>query len=232
MSNLQGLEQKGYGMLPGDALKQKIIKQLLKKKGKKTKTTRSLKTTNTNKNYKMIGSGAIGKPAIEKFVSTNLIPLLMKSVNIPIGTIPTRNISNIISKSLDMVKDGNLSSVIATLSKTILPMLTTAKLQSLHMKGTGIADVLGNAKEGLQNALGKLLFGAFKGFINHGAKIRGMPPPFKGSGIGLAGKGWWSEFSRGFTMVFKPFATIAGPILDAMGMPEFGVPLSAVGAAL
>jgi len=48
----------------------------------------------------------------------------------------------------------------------------------------------------------------------------------------VRGRGFWQDFGRGFSSVFKPFATIGGPILDALGMPEFGVPLSAVGAAL
>ena len=48
----------------------------------------------------------------------------------------------------------------------------------------------------------------------------------------VRGRGFWQDFGRGFSSVFKPFATIGGPILDALGMPEFGVPLSAVGSAL
>ena len=44
----------------------------------------------------------------------------------------------------------------------------------------------------------------------------------------VRGRGFWQDFGRGFTSVFKPFATLAGPVLDAFGMPEFGAPLSAV----
>jgi hypothetical protein len=262
MSKLGGLAQKGYGlspaggglspaggaMLPGDALKQKLIKQMLRgKKSTKTSRSRSIMTgprgsgampTHKSKsktlpgmsNYKMIGSGSgvIGKPKIMNFVSNNLMPLLMKSVGIPKGTVSLKNIGNIISKSLDMAKSGNLQGIISNLTKTILPLLTAAKLQAMNvpMRGKGLMTVLGKAKKGLQSQLGQLLFGAFKGFINHHSPI----PVFAGSG--MMGKGFWSSFAKGFTSVFKPFATIAGPILDAVGLPEFGIPLSAIGGIL
>lgn len=48
----------------------------------------------------------------------------------------------------------------------------------------------------------------------------------------VRGRGFWEDFGRGFSSVFKPFATIGGPILDALGMPEFGMPLSAVGSMM
>lgn len=48
----------------------------------------------------------------------------------------------------------------------------------------------------------------------------------------VSGRGFWQDFGRGFSSVFKPFATVGGPILDALGMPEFGVPLSAVGSLM
>ena len=235
MSNLGGL--KGYGlnpaggavMLPGDALKQKLIKQMMKKKnGKNRSKNRSIMTgpTGSGKNYKMIGSGAvIGKPKIMKFVTTNLIPLLMKSVGIPKGTVPIKNIANIISKSLDLAKSGNLNAIISNLTKTILPLLTGAKLQAMNidMPGNGLLGFLGKEKGKLQFKLSELLFGAFKGFINHNSPTKVF---------GMAGKGFWSSFAKGFKSVFKPFAKVAGPILDAVGMPEFGIPLSAIGGVL
>lgn len=48
----------------------------------------------------------------------------------------------------------------------------------------------------------------------------------------VRGRGFWEDFGRGFKSVFKPFAKVGGPILDAIGMPEFGIPLSAVGSLL
>lgn len=40
------------------------------------------------------------------------------------------------------------------------------------------------------------------------------------------------EFYQGFKKVIKPFANIGGPVLDALGMPEFGIPLSLVGGVM
>ena len=48
----------------------------------------------------------------------------------------------------------------------------------------------------------------------------------------MSGDGFFSDFANGFKSVFKPFAEFAGPILDAVGLPEFGIPLSLVGSVL
>lgn len=252
MSNLGGLAQKGYGLtlpggavLPGDALRAKLIKQMMKKKNSKGSSIMTgpggsgsmNKTFAGMKNYKMIGSGAMsGKGDVMNLITKNVIPLLMKAVGIPAGTIPIAGITKIISSALDSAKSGNLSSIVANLTKTILPMLTAAKMKSIGlpikgkgMGGKGILDILGSAKDSLTQGLGKILFSAFK------SMIKANMPKGKGlklSGAGMCGKGFWSSFAEGFKSVFKPFATIAGPILDAVGLPEFGIPLSAVGGIL
>ena len=38
----------------------------------------------------------------------------------------------------------------------------------------------------------------------------------------------WMTRGGSFTSVLKPVGTVAGPILSAVGMPEFGLPISAV----
>lgn len=52
-----------------------------------------------------------------------------------------------------------------------------------------------------------------------------------GKGLNPAGSGFWSDFGKGFTSVFKPFATIAAPLITPFA-PEIGVPLGIVGNML
>jgi hypothetical protein len=40
------------------------------------------------------------------------------------------------------------------------------------------------------------------------------------------------DFSKGFKKVFAPFAKIVGPLLTAVGEPQFGVPLSIAGGVV
>lgn len=40
------------------------------------------------------------------------------------------------------------------------------------------------------------------------------------------------DFYKGFSSVIRPIASIGGPILDALGMPEFGIPLSIAGGIM
>lgn len=249
------LSQQGMGMLPGEMLKKKLIKQMRKMKGKtKGKKGGSIampthsskgKTLEGTANFKMMGKGnplQFTKDKIVKFVSGNVVPLLMKSVGIPQGVIRNAKIVEIISKALSLAKDGNLNTIIATLTKVILPMLTAAKIQSMKGKGyslagNGVKEVLGSAAKTLSLSLSKVLLSAFKAFINQGSKSRGLDPMFGGKGKGKdktkkKKSTFFADFAKGFTSVFKPFATIAGPILDMVGLPELGMPLSAVGALM
>lgn len=250
---LAPLAQHGMGMLPGEALKAKLMKQMKrKKKGKKggsiampTYASKS-KTMPSSSNYKMIGKGnplQFTKDKITKFVSGSVMPLLMKSVGLPPDMIKKAKIASTISKALALAKDGNLNTIIQHLVKVILPLLTKAKIEQLKKKGSGynlagsgVSKSIGNAASKLSLSLGKVLLSAFKAFINQGAKARGQSPVFGGSGKGKKPKKkdghFWKSFAKGFTSVFKPFATVAGPVLDMVGLPEFGMPLSAVGALM
>jgi hypothetical protein len=231
-SNLGGLVQKGYGlnlpgagMLPGDALRAQIVKKMKKDKKKKAKPE-------SGKPSKMIGSMS-GKGAILNMVSKSLVPLLMKNLNIPSGALSADSISKIVSQALNNSKKGDMTSVISNLTKSILSMLTGAKMQTMgmplkgdSMSGRGLSDILGSAKAGLRMGLGRILVHAFK-------TLDKMKMGGKGArGLSMSGQGFWSSFVKGFKMVFKPFAKIAGPVLSAVGMPEFGAPLSAIGKVL
>lgn len=234
-NKLNELSQEGYGMLPGDTLKIKILKDMMKKKNKNMtgKGNGVSISRDLGKTYKLSGDGYQGGEAISDFVSKKIIPSLLTTLNLNPKIFPTDALKNIISKSLSMVKSDNMSSVITQLSKTILPLLTHAKVNK--MSGKGITDVLGNAKNQLLSTLNKGMFNAFKWYLNNNAKKQGMKPIFSGSGLGLPGgsfESFWNDFKKGFTMVFKPFAKIAGPIATALGQPEIGIPLGIIGNAL
>ena len=261
-----GLAGKGLGlpggalMLPGDALKMKLLKQMMKKnknkKGGRLEGSLSLnsglsesKTFPSMKNWKML-NGIVGQGALEEFMSSKVVPMLLTNLGLK-NSVPTEQISKIISSALQGVSNSNIQEVISKLTKSILPLLTIAKLQSmtggkmvtrkLHLIGKGFTQILGDSKDMLLGNLSKVLFSLFKEFMNMSSQKQGGGILFsgsgkkKGKGLKLAGQGiaqFWEDFKRGFTSVFKPFAQIAGPVLDALGMPEFGVPLSAIGKIL
>jgi hypothetical protein len=142
-------------------------------------------------------------------------------------------IAKMVSNALDMVKTGKLSQVVSHLTKTLLPILTVAKMKhmKMNMSGRGVADMLSGKKNALLENLGKGMLKAFKWYLNKGAKSRGLKPIFKGSGIHLPGgsfANFWKGFKKGFKMVFKPGAKILGAVATAMGQPEIGIPLTAV----
>ena len=64
--------------------------------------------------------------------------------------------------------------------------------------------------------------------FNRWANLRARPWMARGRGMKPKTKQFFKDFARGFKMGFKPLATIGGPILDALGMPEVGIPLSTV----
>jgi hypothetical protein len=241
------LQMPGGAMLPGDALKLKLLKQMARKRTKrisgagfgKPRTGLSMsKTLPGTKNYVLMGQGCRGggKGSIQKFVVKKVVPTLMASVGIPKETISQGSITSLITKALDKAKGGKLSQIIANLSKTILPLLTAAKLKHLaggrvKMNGKGLGQVLGKHKNMLLSNLGKGLLSAFKWYLNNNAKRKGLKPMF-GSGINLPGAGFGSffkGFKKGFKTVFKPGAAILGAAATALGQPEIGVPLTIAG---
>ena len=186
---LQTLQQQGYGkkLLPGDALKIKILKQM----GKGVSASRDL-----GKPYKMSGSGILD------FVVENIIPKLMKTVGIKENSISKNQLKNIISKSMSLLKNGNMTTTIEHLSKIILPILS-----NLKMGGNG------SIKPQHKNKLLKLL-------------NKGLKKSFKNYVGGMGGDGWdWGEFKRGFLSVFKPGTKLLAGLAGALGQPELAVPL-------
>ena len=252
MSNNARLTQEGYGMLPGDQLKQKLLKKMVRdKKMKKLGSgygsnngTSYSKTLPTTKAYPIKGTGTSlgGKGDIMKFIMKGIVPNLMKSVGISPSAIPLTKIAPIISKTLDISKSGDLPSIISNLTKTLLPILTHGKMKTLGLHGGGVNhnSFLGAIHQsGLDKKLASGLFSAFKHQRNRMAVAQGKRPPYpkghSGSGLNLPGGSWgsfWKGFKKGFVSVFKPGAKILGTVASALGQPEFGIPLTAVAGAL
>jgi hypothetical protein len=279
MSNLGGLAQKGYGLprgglpvksrlpigsavvLPGDKLRNKVLKQLMRNKNTQGSNIMTIptgsgaamstlpthvpmsKTFENTKNYKMIKG--VGAPDVLSMITKNLVPFLMENVGIKKDLIPVDSITKIIKQGLANSKNGNASSVISNLSKSILTILTASKMRSMGVQTNGtqskLLDVLGTSKNDLLKGLSGILkntFGLMTGSplsgSGKGSPLRGKGKSLRGKrkGKSLRGKGFWSKFASDFTGVFKPFATVAGPIFDAVGLPELGIPLSALGSIL
>jgi hypothetical protein len=253
MSNNARLTQEGYGMLPGDRLKQKLLKKMVreKKMGKlgrgyadpsgsghvKSYGTSYSKTLPGMKAYPLKGMG--GKGDIMSFLMKGVVPNLMKSVGISPSAIPLTKIAPMVSKALELAKSGDLASIISNLTKTLLPILTHGKMKTIGVKmsGQGIMDVVHSS--GLDKKLASGLFNAFKYHRNRMAVAQGKRPPYpkghSGSGLNLPGGSWgsfWKGFKKGFVSVFKPGAQILGTVASALGQPEFGIPLTAIAGAI
>lgn len=225
---------KGAKMLPGDALKMKLLKQMVR--DEKLKGGESI-TKDLGDPYLLINHPT-GGSGIMDFVVNNILPSLMKNLGIPEGLISQGKLKDIISKSLGMVQSSNIKSIIDHLSKTILPILIHLKNKSMGGDGLILSGQGKNAKIPkahktktkikLIKSLSKGLKNSFKQYLS--MKKR-KTPSLTGSGI-IKGAGFWDDFKKGFLSVFKPGAKILGGVLDAVGMPEFGVPLGLLGEHL
>jgi hypothetical protein len=211
MSNQARLTQEGYGLsLPGAGLKQKLLRNMSKKKG----VSRSM-TLPGMKNYKMSGAGAIAD-----FVAEKALPSLAKTLGLSPSMLPTAQIKKVVN--LGMSKTGKIGPALDLVVKYAVPILTQMKIKSMTgkgMSGAGIKKVLAKHNPKLQKTLKLGLMKALHGKMS-------------GSGLGLAGGSFWSDFKKGFTSVFKPFAKVFAPIATAVGVPEIGIPLGVVGDML
>lgn len=207
-SNLEDLEQSGYGdHLPAAILKKKIFKFLKKEKNKEI-----LKEVNNN----LEGSANV--------VVKHVFPQLLKKLDIAIKEKDKSKINKIIHKVYNDF-GSTPSKNIAAISKTLLTLLVNTK-----MKGMGLTEkqknmktderidsVLGDKKLKLQKMLSRVLMNIFK----HKMKSRDM-----------GGTGFFDDFHKGFDKIFKPISTIAGTALSVLGYPEFGIPLKTIGGVL
>jgi hypothetical protein len=162
--------------------------------------------------------------SILKFMESSVIPSLFQSLDINPRTVSKKVVLPALRKAIRGSK--TLSALAKGATRYLLPLLGKSKMATLtgqairSLSGTGLdLRTMGKLASKLHGGLLKALMSLARG---------GM----KGGALALAGGSFWSSFKKGFLSVFKPFAKIAAPVLTAVGMPEFGVPLAAVGSAL
>lgn len=231
MNALKPLEQQGYGnMLPGDALKLELLKRH-KKQIKGISSSRDL-----GGNYEMIdGSGLkLGGKGIKlsgsglklagkqcgkgigntiAHISDMVLPSLLKKFKLEHINLPENVISNIFNS---VNKDDSINSIIKKVSPKILQILT-----ELHKSGSG------RKKFKISKTNKRILLNLLSKAIKKSMVSRTMGNGIRGDGM-MKGNGFWSDFYRGFKSVFKPGAKILGTVASAVGLPEFGAPLSAI----
>lgn len=201
-SNKRKLEQQGYGM-PADGLKKMILRDQKRK---------SL----TNK---YAGSGDFNIP---KFITKDILPVMIDKLNID-----RKHIS--IQKIQDMIKKFKVKSI-PDIVKIVLPHLVVGNMKTKGLTGgtAGLKQV-SFLPDFIAKNLGKLFMHLVKQRINKGSSGSGL---IEDLFTGKKASKFWTGFKKGFVSVIKPAATIAGPILGALGLPIAGVASEAVGNLL
>jgi hypothetical protein len=226
MSNRASLTQQGYGLsLPGGSLKQKLIRNMTKQKrlkgsGKTITGQSRSKTLPSSKGYKLNPKPLVGAGAIADFIATKALPSLAKHLGLPPSMLPTEQIKKVVN--LGMSKTGKIGSTLDLVAKYAVPILTQMKIKKMTgkgMSGAGVKKVLAKHNGKLQKMLKIGL-------------MKALHSKMSGKGLNPAGGGFWSDFGKGFTSVFKPFAKVFSPIASAVGVPEIGIPLGIVGDML
>lgn len=223
MSNRDKLTQEGYGLsLPGGSLKQKLIRNMVKQKKLKGAGQSASMTMSDMKNYKINTKPIVGAGAIADFIANEALPSLATHLGLSPSMLPKEQIKKVVN--LGMSKTGKIGSTLDLVAKYAVPILTQMKIKKMTgkgMSGQGVKKVLSKHNEKLQKTL---KIGLMKALLNK--------KKMKGKGLNLPGGSFWSDFKKGFTSVFKPFAKVFAPIASAIGAPELGVPLGIVGDML
>ena len=227
MSNRASLTQQGYGLsLPGGSLKQKLIKNMVKQKRLKGSgkriigQSRSKTFSSMKKGYKLNPKPIVGAGAIADFIAEKALPSLAKHLGLSPSLLPTEQIKKVVN--IGMSKTGKVGKTLDLVAKYAVPILTQMKIKKMTgkgMTGAGIKKVLAKDNGKLQKMLKIGL-------------MKALHSKMSGKGLNPAGGGFWSDFKKGFTSVFKPFAKIFAPIATAVGVPEIGIPLGIVGDML
>jgi hypothetical protein len=172
MSKKAGLEQEGYGMLPGENLKMKLMKSMKRKKGKgKGKCKKGPKSRKGLK-----GKGG----SVLDFISKGLIPNLAKDLGIDL----THVLINSIMKMMKTTKPTSLPKITSVLTKSILPYLVKGKIHNLGHSGCGIMDVIKKIPKNLEKLLNIGIHKALKWFMSKMGQ--------GGKGVNLPGGSWGS----------------------------------------
>lgn len=226
------LIQEGYGkkkLLPGDALKMKIIKNEIKQKMKKQKG-KGMPDGNhginiskdLGKQYQMGGD-------MVNTILNMVLPELFDKIGMT-DMLPMAQIKKIITSAISNIKGNpSISNIVDTVGKTVLNIIHS------QIGGAMKPRKLVN-KTKLMKLLPKLKKG-IKGSLSHHIKKgkgmcgKGMCGKRKKGGCydcNMTGSGWWDDFYTGFSSVMKPGLQVLGGIADATGMPEFGIPMQII----
>ena len=161
-------------------------------------------------------------------LSKTVLPSLLEKLGIKI---PTTILSKIVDSTLS--QPGSLKDKIKLLTSNLLPLMAVKKTvgmsggglklagQGLTLSGQGLSDILSFIPKKISEHLSTALFKFFKYAVQSGAGLTKMK-----------GGSFWSDFAKGFKMVFKPGAKILAGIATALGQPEIGIPLGIVSEAL
>ena len=224
------LTQEGYGILPGEALKMKLIKQMLRKRKKKKQRGGSINISGSSngqsrsrglgKTYKLNPKPLVGAGfQFKKVLMKGAVPSLIKNLGLPKSTVG--NVNKLIPKILKMSKAKSLKSIMKNISKGILPILAHKHMNKgkRKMSGTGIVKHIKKFGSNLVDKLADEL-------------IKFVVKKMSGQGLNPAGGSFFKDFAKGFKMVFKPGAKILGAVATATGVPEVGIPLSVISGLL
>jgi len=196
---LSAMEQEGYGALPGEMLKLKLIKKMRKGSGK--------------------SGGGTGKLA--DLVSERILPELFDKLKVknPLSKSQTKLL---VDGAMTMANfaDSNggvdkVANQIYSISKSVMNLLTHPS----NLKQSGGAKTRGLSAAKHNSLLLKLSHGMTKAVKQH---MKGK------TGSGMSGGEWYDDFYSGFKSVFKPGAMILGTVADALGQPEIGIPLQII----
>lgn len=212
---LKQLEQAGFGDLPGQALKMKLLKQGTRKKPKlsKTKVVKSMSKMITSKllpsllkkiskgsGLKLAGQGGSGK--LDSLLHMRMLKAMntgaSRGKSLP-GT-PTHLVGKGIVPDMSQLKKMALSA-----TKTLLPIIIKMFMSKagLAQKGSGV----------FVNRAGKTIFqpSTFNKLTRPlndaliGALKKGLSSLF---GKGLAGSGFFDDFGKGFMSVWNPIIKV------------------------
>lgn len=216
---LSELEQEGFGLLPGDALKMKLLK----------KHVRSIPRSKKQKG-KGVNLAGTGQKKLIDIVVDGAIPSLMKAMKLPVHYNKSQ-LKMIIRKGIGNKKftKANSKSILQSIAKILLGIVTHSAVKSnkLKIKGSGV----GLAGSGLLN---KMLVGLMR-FLKFGSSFKNRLQERKMEDLrkGTIGHGnFWADFAKGFKMVMKPGAMVLGTAADMMGVPEVGIPLQMLSSAM
>ena len=195
-TKLGELEQEGFGLLPGDELKMKILKQMGKKKKMQKGTGKNIKITQKHIN------------ALVKITTSKFLPKLLEKIKkhgLPMQGSGFMNIQNKLNKlmaiRMNKVRGKGLKEIAKVSAKTLLPVICRmcqkgkGALGTINGKEISKSSKLDDLKVSLGSKLGSALFKMFKSFLSRGKK---------GNGVNLMkGEGFWDGFTKGFTETLK-----------------------------